>query len=118
MMSTSRLTACRYATSAYTVSVSSASENGAIPWYSEQCSSTLASTYSSGSTRQGERKVITTDLHNKCTDTHTGTSASSPMAAGIIALMLEANPGLGWRDVQHIIVRYEVKTTCDQAFIV
>jgi len=107
-----------YATSAYTVSVSSASENGAIPWYSEQCSSTLASTYSSGSTRQGERKVITTDLHNKCTDTHTGTSASSPMAAGIIALMLEANPGLGWRDVQHIIVRYEVKTTCDQPFIV
>ena len=27
------------------------------------------------------------------------------MAAGIIALVLEANPGLTWRDVQHIIVR-------------
>ena len=40
-----------YATSIFTLSVSSASENGNIPWYSEQCSSTLATTYSSGSSR-------------------------------------------------------------------
>merc|ERR1719204_1387025 len=98
-----------YATSIFTVSVSSASENGNIPWYSEQCSSTLATTYSSGSSRQGERKVITTDLHGRCTSSHTGTSASSPMAAGIIALVLEANPALNWRDVQHIIVRTSKK---------
>jgi len=32
-------------------SFSSASENGLVPWYSEQCSSTLATTYSSGSSR-------------------------------------------------------------------
>lgn len=94
-----------YATSIFTLSVSSASENGNIPWYSEQCSSTLATTYSSGSSRQGERKVITTDLHGRCTSSHTGTSASSPMAAGIIALVLEANPSLNWRDIQHIVVR-------------
>lgn len=94
-----------YATSIYTLSVSSASENGGIPWYSETCSSTLATTYSSGSSRAGERKVITTDLHGRCTSSHTGTSASSPMAAGIIALVLEANPLLTWRDVQHITVR-------------
>ncbi|XP_023327170.1 furin-like protease kpc-1 isoform X3 [Eurytemora carolleeae] len=94
-----------YATSIYTLSVSSASENGLVPWYSEQCSSTLATTYSSGSSRQGERKVVTTDLHGGCTASHTGTSASSPMAAGIIALVLEANPNLYWRDIQHITVR-------------
>ena len=34
-----------------------------------------------------------------------GTSASAPMAAAIIALTLEANPSLTWRDVQHIMVR-------------
>jgi len=94
-----------YATSIYTLSVSSVSENGNIPWYSEQCSSTLATTYSSGSSRLGERKVITTDLHARCTSSHTGTSASSPMAAGIVALMLESNRRLNWRDVQHIVVR-------------
>jgi len=33
-----------------------------------------------------------------------GTSASAPMAAGIIALALEANRNLTWRDVQHLIV--------------
>jgi len=27
------------------------------------------------------------------------------MAAGIIALVLEANPSLNWRDIQHIVVR-------------
>lgn len=94
-----------YTTSIYTLSVSSASENGLIPWYSEQCSSSLATTYSSGSKRFKERKIVTTDLHGKCTDQHTGTSASSPMAAAIVALTLEANPELDWRDVQHITVR-------------
>uniref|UniRef100_A0A3P8W2P8 Proprotein convertase subtilisin/kexin type 5b n=1 Tax=Cynoglossus semilaevis TaxID=244447 RepID=A0A3P8W2P8_CYNSE len=48
---------------------------------------------------------ITTDLRHRCTDSHTGTSASAPMAAAIIALALEANPLLSWRDVQHIIVK-------------
>lgn len=33
---------------------------------------------------------VTTDLKSKCTDSHTGTSASAPLAAGIIALALEA----------------------------
>ncbi len=33
---------------------------------------------------------VTTDLHHKCTESHTGTSASAPLAAGILALALEA----------------------------
>jgi len=92
-----------YTNSIWTLSVSSATENGLIPWYSEACASTLASTYSSGSS--GERKVVTTDLHHDCTSSHTGTSASAPMAAGILALVLEANVNLNWRDVQHLTVR-------------
>lgn len=39
-----------------------------------------------------------------CTDRHTGTSAAAPIAAGIIALMMEARPCLTWRDVQHLVV--------------
>jgi Subtilase family len=73
---------------------------GDIPWYSEKCSSTLATTYSSG--QQNEKQVVTTDLHHMCTSSHTGTSASAPLAAGIVALALEANPSLTWRDMQHI----------------
>ena len=39
-----------------------------------------------------------------CTDRHSGTSAAAPIAAGMIALMLEARPCLTWRDVQYIII--------------
>ncbi|XP_056379292.1 proprotein convertase subtilisin/kexin type 5 isoform X1 [Hyla sarda] len=92
-----------YTNSIYTISISSTTESGKKPWYLEECASTLATTYSSGESY--DRKVITTDLRQRCTDSHTGTSASAPMAAGIIALALEANPTLTWRDVQHIIVK-------------
>jgi furin len=92
-----------YTNSIYSLSISSATEHGHVPWYSEACSSTLASTYSSGAV--GERQVVTTDLRYSCTSSHTGTSASAPLAAGICALALEANPNLTWRDMQHIVVR-------------
>ena len=32
-----------------------------------------------------------------------GTSASAPLVSGVVALMLEANPNLGWRDVKNIL---------------
>lgn len=34
-----------------------------------------------------------------------GTSAATPQVAGVAALMLEANPNLGWRDVRAILAR-------------
>uniref|UniRef100_A0A8C1MNG8 Proprotein convertase subtilisin/kexin type 5b n=1 Tax=Cyprinus carpio TaxID=7962 RepID=A0A8C1MNG8_CYPCA len=92
-----------YTNSIYTISISSTAESGRKPWYLEECASTLTTTYSSG--ENYDRKIITTDLRQRCTDSHTGTSASAPMAAGIIALALEANPFLTWRDIQHIIVK-------------
>uniref|UniRef100_H3AF55 Proprotein convertase subtilisin/kexin type 4 n=1 Tax=Latimeria chalumnae TaxID=7897 RepID=H3AF55_LATCH len=92
-----------YTTSIYTLSVGSTTEGGNVPWYSEACASTLTTTYSSGFIN--DRKIVTTDLRHQCTETHTGTSASAPLAAGIIALALEANPTLTWRDMQHVVLR-------------
>ncbi|XP_027426681.1 proprotein convertase subtilisin/kexin type 6 isoform X1 [Zalophus californianus] len=92
-----------YTNSVYTISVSSTTENGYKPWYLEECASTLATTYSSGAFY--DRKIVTTDLRQRCTDGHTGTSVSAPMVAGIIALALEANNQLTWRDVQHLLVK-------------
>ncbi|XP_030620621.1 furin (paired basic amino acid cleaving enzyme) b [Chanos chanos] len=92
-----------YTNSIYTLSISSTTQYGNVPWYSEACSSTLATTYSSGNIN--EKQIVTTDLRKKCTDSHTGTSASAPLAAGIIALALEANMNLTWRDMQHLVVR-------------
>ncbi|KAL8583647.1 hypothetical protein ACOMHN_037371 [Nucella lapillus] len=123
-----------YTNSIFTLSISSCTEKGNVPWYSECCSSTLATTYSSGSGGEkqicllyytgvlysepcsstlattyssgsgGEKQIVTTDLRKDCTETHTGTSASAPLAAGLIALALEANPFVTWRDMQHIVV--------------
>uniref|UniRef100_A0A8C5AC80 Neuroendocrine convertase 1 n=1 Tax=Gadus morhua TaxID=8049 RepID=A0A8C5AC80_GADMO len=91
-----------YTDSIYTISISSASQQGLSPWYAEKCSSTLATAYSSGD--YTDQRITSADLHNECTETHTGTSASAPLAAGIFALALEQNPELTWRDLQHIVV--------------
>nr|XP_029512291.1 proprotein convertase subtilisin/kexin type 5-like [Oncorhynchus nerka] len=94
-----------YTNSIYTISISSTTHSGARPDYLEPCPSTLASTYSSFSTDRQGAKMVTLDLKQGCSKEHSGTSVSAPMAAGVIALTLEANPLLTWRDVQHIIVR-------------
>jgi subtilisin-like proprotein convertase family protein len=43
------------------------------------------------------------------TDDFIGTSAATPTAAGIVALMLGKNPNLGWRDVREILIRTAAK---------
>ncbi|CAG5130534.1 unnamed protein product, partial [Candidula unifasciata] len=91
-----------YTSAPETISVGSTTQDGNIPYYCERCASTLTTAFSSGSS--SERKVVSADLHSKCTDNHSGTSAAAPMAAGIYALMLEVNRNLTWRDVQHITV--------------
>ncbi|XP_041980704.1 furin-like protease 2 isoform X2 [Aricia agestis] len=98
-----------YTNSIFTLSISSATQGGYKPWYLEECSSTLASTYSSG-TPGHDKSVATVDMDGRlrpdhiCTVEHTGTSASAPLAAGICALALEANPELTWRDMQYLVV--------------
>ncbi|XP_062412834.1 proprotein convertase subtilisin/kexin type 4-like isoform X1 [Sardina pilchardus] len=92
-----------YANSIYTVTVSSTTNRAGVPSYSEPCAAVLTTTYSGGDGHQD--RIVTTDLKGACTKDHTGTSASAPLAAGIIALALEANPTLTWRDVQHLVVR-------------
>ena len=44
------------------------------------------------------------DLFNSKDTFFSGTSAAAPIAAGVVALMLEANAELGYRDIQEILV--------------
>ncbi|XP_045115111.1 neuroendocrine convertase 1-like isoform X2 [Portunus trituberculatus] len=91
-----------YTSSVNTLTISSATESGSFPWYGELCTSTLAAAYSSGA--YTDQKIATVDLNNTCTIRFSGTSAAAPLAAGIVALTLEANPNMTWRDVQHAVV--------------
>jgi proprotein convertase subtilisin/kexin type 2 len=93
-----------YAASMWTISINSAINDGRTALYDESCSSTLASTFSNGRSDDPEAGVATTDLYGQCTLKHSGTSAAAPEAAGVYALVLEANRQLTWRDIQHLTV--------------
>ena len=91
-----------YSNSAYTISITAVTQQGNKPFYTEGCSSLLAAAFSGGEST--EPKISTTDSNGGCTDDMSGTSASAPMASAIIAMALEVNPDLTWRDVQNLIV--------------
>lgn len=57
------------------------------------------------------RADVATDLPDvDYTSTFNGTSSAAPLVSGVIALMLQANPELGWRDVQELLIRSAAMT--------
>lgn len=104
-----------YANSRFTIAVGAVDNKGEQASYSEPGAALLVTAPSSGSTAG----IPTTDLlgadgysTGDCTSETSGfggTSSSAALVSGVVALMLEANPNLGWRDVQHILVETAVK---------
>ena len=100
-----------YANSRYTIAVGAVNWKGEQTTYSEPGSNLLVSALSNGQDLDTQSSVLTTDvsgIEGNDTSDYTlsmeGTSSAAPMVSGVIALMLEANPNLTWRDVQHILV--------------
>ena len=96
-----------YANSRYAIAAAASTENGDKAIYSEEGANIMVNA-PAGTLTFG---LTTTDLtgfpgddYGNYTSTFGGTSASAPLLAGVIALMLQANPELTWRDIQHIII--------------
>ncbi len=113
-----------YANSVFAIGVGAVSDLGGATDYGEPGANILVSAPSSSSGRQGilttdtsgpdgvNNGSLSTDIANAdYTKNFGGTSASTPLVAGVVALMLEANPNLGWRDVKEILIRSAVKNT-------
>ena len=104
-----------YASSRFTIAVGASTFDQRQAWYSEPCAALLVVAPSSGTYQKG---ITTTDLigpsgeggwgydySGDCTSDFGGTSSAAPFVSGVVALMLEAEPRLTWRDVQHILAR-------------
>ena len=77
-------------------------------WYSEPGANILVTAHSNGGTPDYEG-ITTTDITGTggysggdVTHDFGGTSSATPLVSGVIALILESNPDLTWRDVQNL----------------
>ena len=109
-----------YTSSIYTIAVGATSSKGTRTFYSEP-GANLVITAPSGNVpghplddgglgittadRTGNDGYVPGDYSNR----FNGTSSSCPAVSGGIAVMLEKNPNLGWRDVQAILINSAVK---------
>ncbi len=117
------------ANSPYSICVAASDWNGIVSSYSEPGANVLCNAPSS--TRGYDRPTSSWKYYStlttadrmgfpgynnalrsagNCADDFGGTSAACPLAAGIIALILESNSNLTWRDVQWIIVLTSTRT--------
>lgn len=91
--------------------VAAVNNDGFVSNYSSYGTPILISAFGSPSgSLGGGASIVTTDRTGTAGysagdyDTaFNGTSAAAPQVSGIVALMLQANPGLGWRDIQTIL---------------
>jgi len=112
-----------YANSIYTIAVGAVNDRGIQSYYSEPGANIVVTAPSNDtSARKG---IVTTDLTGingynfdgtnefslpnipdlNYTNDFGGTSSACPLVAGVTALILQAKPTLGWRDVQEILIR-------------
>lgn len=97
-----------YANSIYTIAVGALNSSGARSRYSEPGANVLVCA-PSNDTASGHRGITTTSTNGSYIHDFGGTSSATPLAAGVVALLLQSKPTLGWRDVQEILLRSATK---------
>lgn len=105
-----------FANSRFVIGVAACTNEGEHSYYSNRGASVLICAPSNG----GTLGIVTTDntgllgynsaldpggqpANPDYTNSFGGTSSATPLTSGVVALMLSANPGLGYRDVMEIL---------------
>jgi subtilisin-like proprotein convertase family protein len=111
-----------YANSIYSIAVTGVTDSGHQPNYAEPGANILIAAPSDG----GAQDISTTDRTGAAgynsggggnfasPDYHNGfggTSAAAAVVSGGLAVLLQARPALGWRDVKEILIRSAVKVS-------
>jgi subtilisin-like proprotein convertase family protein len=97
-----------YQNSVYTIAVAATDSAGRVAGFSNPGAALLVSAPGVG--------ILTTDVAGAAgysagdTASVSGTSFAAPIVSGVVALMLDANAALGWRDVQEILA-YSARMT-------
>lgn len=89
-----------YASSRFTLAIGAIGDADTRSYYNEHGSSMTVVAHSDGN----NRGIYTTTSGQNYTSNFGGTSSASPLGAGVVALMLDANPSLTWRDVQAVLI--------------
>lgn len=107
--------------SIYTFGIGGSDDRGAVVTYANPGACLVVSP-PTGNSFIGRQDITTTDVTDTngynptllappanytnmdYTKTFNGTSSSTPLGAGVIAVILESNPNLGWRDVKEILL--------------
>jgi subtilisin-like proprotein convertase family protein len=116
-----------YANDIHTIAVAALTQTGAQSYYGEPGANLVISAPSNGGTDPGITTVDLTDSKNEAGYNYTGlagnltdraytndfggTSSATPLAAGVVALLLESRPTLGWRDVQEVLMKSATKVS-------
>ncbi|CAJ1061950.1 furin-like protease kpc-1 [Xyrichtys novacula] len=94
-----------YVNSIYTIAIGAVSQMGKPTFFGEPCPGLMAVTLAGASVGASLPLITVTNIGDGCVTHFPGTSSAAPIAAGILALVLEVNPALTWRDVQHLIAK-------------
>ena len=105
-----------YASNPDVIAVAAINDHGQRSWYSDQGNAVWVCAPSSGDADAGEKAIITTDRTGGAgynagsedvdvdyTSSFGGTSSASPLVAGIIGLILSANPDLTVSEVRTVL---------------
>ncbi|XP_045192100.2 neuroendocrine convertase 2-like isoform X2 [Mercenaria mercenaria] len=91
------------ANSIHTITVNSVGVNGVLPPKAQVSASVLTSGLGEGN-KLNKNYMLTSSFNNRCIKSFKGVSAAVAEISAIIALALQARPGLSQRDIQHLLV--------------